>query len=564
VAALAIGGLDVSGATVSYSDAAAGQAFSVKDLAFKTGALSPGQPVDVELGFDLESASPPLSGRVSTNARVNADAALGRVQAEGIVVKADLKGDSLPGGAATLTLAADVSYDGGKHTAQISNLALSALDLSANGGLSMSGLDAEPALQGELRVSPFNLRQILKALAGVEVDTADPGVLGRMALKTGISGTASTVSLEPLELTLDDSTLSGKASVANFAAPAVRFALALDGIDLDRYLPPGQEPAAASPGAASTKAAELPLQTLRGLDVVGSLTAGRLGVAGLSLVDVSAKLDARKGVIKLSPVSARLYDGGYAGNIVLDATGKTPKLSLDESLSKVQIGPLLKDLQGDDPISGTANVKARLGAVGTDPQRILSTLNGQLSFTFLDGALKGVNIAKMIRDAKATLTGRKVAGGSEPNRTDFAEITGTAKVTDGVVNNPDLEAKSPLLRIGGKGTASLPAQSIDYRVTATLVATSKGQGGKELDDLTGIPIPVHITGTFSKPEYALDVQALGEALAKGKAKAIVEEQKAKVEQKVKEKVGESLGDKAGKLLGGDKAGGGLLNNLLKN
>ncbi len=101
------------------------------------------------------------------------------------------------------------------------------------------------------------------------------------------------------------------------------------------------------------------------------------------------------------------------------------------------------------------------------------------------------------------------------------EIKGTAKIKNGLINNPDLSAKSPLLRLTGKGTASLPAETIDYRATATVVASTRGQGGKDLQDLAGVPIPVRITGTFQNPKYGLDTAALGKALATSKVKSLV-------------------------------------------
>ena len=566
IAALAIGGLDISGATLRYSDAGSGESYTVKNFDFKTGTLSPGQAVDLKLGFDLESANPPLTGRVTTDANVAADASGSAVKVSGLSLVADMQGPSLPGGAAKATVAADIDYDGAKQSVSVRNLKVGALDLEASGAVTVSELNATPAVSGELAVAPFNPRALLKALGGSDIKTTDPNALTSVALKTGIAGSPSSLALKPLNVTLDDTTLSGEASVA--LPQALRFALKLDRIDLDRYVPPGDGGAVATPGAASSKAAELPNETLRGLDIAGTFNAGEVKVSNLKLNDIAAKLDAKKGVIKLAPVSAKLYGGGYAGNVVLDATRDTPRLSLNESLTGVQLSPLLKDLQGEDPISGTANLKAKVTAVGIDADSIMRTLNGDASFTFLDGALKGVNIGKMIRDAKAKIRGGSPSAASEPNRTDFAEITGTANIKDGVVSNPDLAAKSPLLRLSGKGTASLPTQGLDYRAQATVVATSKGQGGKELDDLAGVPIPVHITGTFAEPKYALDLEALAQELAKTKAKELVETQKAKVKEKVeakiKKKLGDGLGEKAGKLLGGDKGGGGLLNNLLKN
>ena len=79
----------------------------------------------------------------------------------------------------------------------------------------------------------------------------------------------------------------------------------------------------------------------------------------------------------------------------------------------------------------------------------------------------------------------------------------------------------------------------------------------ELADLAGIDIPVKVTGTFAKPEYGLDEEALVKALATGKAKELVgkgtEGVKQAVEGKLKDAVGGNAIGELTKQLGG--AGG---------
>ena len=60
---------------------------------------------------------------------------------------------------------------------------------------------------------------------------------------------------------------------------------------------------------------------------------------------------------------------------------------------------------------------------------------------------------------------------------------------------------------------------------------SKGQGGKEKDELAGIEIPLKISGTMQKPKYALDTKALVEGQLKDK----VESGKEKLKNKLLEK-----------------------------
>jgi AsmA protein len=134
-------------------------------------------------------------------------------------------------------------------------------------------------------------------------------------------------------------------------------------------------------------------------------------------------------------------------------------------------------------------------------------LNGNLDFDFSNGAVKGINLPKMLRDAVT-----RVKGGtpdpSEVNQTDFAALKGTARITNGVLDNRDLLMMSPLMRVNGAGTVNLPKEGLDYLLKATVVSSLKGQQGEPLSELAGLTVPVRITGSFDKPAFKLDIASL--------------------------------------------------------
>jgi AsmA protein len=120
----------------------------------------------------------------------------------------------------------------------------------------------------------------------------------------------------------------------------------------------------------------------------------------------------------------------------------------------------------------------------------------------------------MLRDAFNTLKGKPTSG-DEPMRTDFAELLGSAQITNGHIVNEDLLMKSPLLRVTGKGWADLPKDSVDYLATVTVVGTLKGQDGASIEELSGLPLPIRAKGSLADPSISLDMKALAEALLKG-------------------------------------------------
>jgi AsmA protein len=471
--------------------------------------------VDLDVSFTLEGGPPDVTGEISLKSTLTASPESGEYQAKALELEADLKGAQLPGGQAKFSLSADVGVNLTEQTAKFENLVIKLLGLEVAGALAIANLSSNPQLGGNLAIANFNPKKLLEQLGQSPIETTDPKALTSLSVQTKVGGNAANISLSDLVVKLDDSALQGSAAYGS----GISFDLDVDGIDADRYLPPSGATDTAS-SESSADEADIPVEALRALDVNGKFRLGKLKISNLNLTDISLKVKAKDGLINLNPIAAKLYDGSYAGNIVLDARGDTPKLAVDEKLSGVQIGPLLVDLNGEEPLSGVGNVQAKLTAVGANPQAMKKTLNGSAAFSFTDGTLNGINIGEMIRNAQASILGGS-ADAKGPRKTDFAELGGTAQIKNGLVTNNDFAAKSPLLRIEGKGTADLPTEALDYRVKTTLVATVEGQGGGELVDLTGIAIPVRVTGTFSKPSYGVDMEALAGIIAKSKTEDLL-------------------------------------------
>jgi AsmA protein len=521
-AALAIGGLDINNANLSWEDASQDQRFQIGNLSLQTGAIATGEPVDMKLALDVQVGKPAIDGHISAHGLLDYDQALQLARVKDFEIEAKFSGDELPGGSARIRLAADIEHDGGKKSVLVEKLRLEAEDMKLNGQLKLTGIDTSPAANGTIEIAEFNPRKLLETFSKEVLQTRDPNALTRASLQATIGGKPNALVIKPLTIHLDDSKLNGELTLPDLKSQALRFNLVLDAIDVDRYMPPESDkpgaraPVAATPGAAASAAGQMPNEALRALDVDGRMTIGKLKVAKLKLSDVDVSIKAKDGLIKLHPIDANLYKGTYRGNITVDARGKTLRTSVDENLAGVLAGPLLQDLQGQDRLTGAANVNLALQTTGATGDEIKKSLNGSATFAFTDGAVKGVNIARMIREAYARIKGTALPVEEVEQKTDFSELRGSVRIDNGVATNDDFTVMTPLLRINGKGTANLPAETVDYRIKATVVKTLKGQGGDELKDLVGVPIPIHVTGSFAKPNYALDTQELMQAVGKSK------------------------------------------------
>jgi AsmA protein len=544
--ALSVQGIQIEDARISWDDRQAGQKYVLDGVRVVTGALAPGATVPVEAGINFSSSKPAMTLKADLTANVSSDADLAVFRITSLLLNLDAAGEGLPAGGAKLTLKANVTADTKADTLNLDQLEISGPAMAASGELAVSAMQTRPAAKGALRIAETNLKTLASMFAS-PIETTDPAALTRASGDLEFVYADGALKLDPLKFRLDDSNLTGYLHLLDSAGPVVRTRLDLDQIDLDRYMPPAASAsasadgqAAAAPEQAQSKPAqgqEDPFAALRALDFVGEFKIGKLKVNNARMSNVTTKVVSSKGVLKVDPMAASLYEGSFKGSAVLDASGKQPKLSAKNQLTDIQIGPLLKDVAGEDRLIGRGELYADVRMVGLSEAEIRRSLNGTSRFAFKDGALKGVNIAQVIRQgsSKLGLGGDKLDVGT-PGQTDFTEISASLTMTNGVIKNNDLQAKSPLLRIDGKGEVDLPKDSIDYLITTELVKSLEGQGGKGRDDLAGIPIPVRVTGPLSKPSYRPDL----EAALSAKAKAQLEEKKQEVTKKVEEKAREKL------------------------
>jgi len=547
-----IGGIEISDASVHWDDRSTDSRYEVNDLSLTTGAIVPGEAFDLDLRLRLSSAQPLVETGLSLTGELLIDADFNAFTVTAAKLQLDARGDSLPSGQLQATLTSDISADLAAQTLLLPNIVLDALGLHVTASMSGADISSEAAkFNGTLAVAEFVPRKLLQALGDEPPETTDSNALRKADADLAWDASLQHFAATALTAHLDETTLNGELKVRSFDAPAISFKLSLDQIDLDRYLPPassekggagtGKDKAAGkSAGKSSPASGDMPLEPLRALDLNGDVRIARLKAFNLNSRDVQIQIRAKDGVLEISPLAAQLYDGTVNAALKLDVRKDTPRFSVQESLSGVQAGPLLKDLTGDDKLLGTADVKASLEGAGGNADKILNTLNGTTEFTFKDGAINGVNIAALIREAQARLEGQPAPKQDQPNRTDFALLRGSATVTNGLVKNDDLIMKSPLLRISGAGEASLPKETIDYTLTTKFVGSLEGQGGKGEKKLSGLSVPVRVGGTFSKPTYTPDLGAVAKDAAKAEVDKRVEKEKKKLEKKLGTEIPDSL------------------------
>lgn len=555
LAGLTIGGVKVSQLNVRFDDRQAGQKIELLETNLESGAITPGEAIPVKLSALLTTSAPATKAQIELSTQALLDQAKGLLTLSGLELTVDAEGEAVPGGKMDLSLLSEVKAALDGSSAQLDKLELKTLGLRLTGNAKATDLSSEPRFSGKISLDETSPKALLTKLGNEPLQTVDPEALTALALETAFAGTASSLKLDQLALKLDETQFDGYIHVNDFTGPNVSFKLNGNRLDVDRYMiKTGEGEAGAGGGGegtqeeAETAPPALPLDVLRALVMNGDLRLKWFKVNNLKAENVSLTLRAKGGKLAVEPLAANFYQGQIEQIVRLDVRKDTPVIQAISQLNEVQAEPLLMDLNGEAILSGTMNLSADVNTRGLDAKTATRNLGGTAKFAFLDGAYNGVNIGYELRRAKALLKGEK-APEEGAKKTDFAELSGSANIKAGVVQNDDLLMKAPLLRLQGKGNADLNQSVMDYALTVAVVETSKGQGGGSLDDLRGLKIPVSAKGPFADPKIGIELDKLIGEAAKEKAKKKVEEVKAKAKEKVEQKIQEKLGDKVGKELG---------------
>ena len=307
--------------------------------------------------------------------------------------------------------------------------------------------------------------------------------------------------------------LDGKADVTLSEIPKVRFSLHSPNIDLDEFLGLGNttETASTAPSgsksnsgsSAPAKEVEPDLSALKTLDVKGDITIDKFKASNAKMQNVKTSFSVNRGIAELTSFTSNLYQGSICATAKLDARKTPATYTAKKKIKGVKVQPLLVDVANNDTLEGTGNIDVNVKGKSLTPTGIKKNLVGTIVINFEDGAVNGINVAQLIRENYAKIKGEKVESKGEAQKTDFSAMKATLKVDKGWVSTNDLSAQSPLLRVTGKGKANFINETVDFLVRTSIVGSLEGQGGKSIDDLKDVTIPIKVTGQWADPKFAL-------------------------------------------------------------
>jgi len=357
------------------------------------------------------------------------------------------------------------------------------------------------------------------------------------------------VSLILNKLTMNKIAVDGKASVQLAEIPAVRFSVHSPEIDLDEFLGLNKtEQAASEPSTEGEKSPEPAvkepeqepdLSALKTLDIAGEVTIDKFKANNVHMQNVQSRFSVNRGVVKLSKFHSDLYQGSIDATAYLDGRKVPATYWAKKQIKNVKVQPLLKDAADNDMLEGTGNIDVDVKGSSLKPSAIKKNLAGIIKIKFADGAINGINIAQIIRVNYAKIKGKQVPeDANDSKKTDFSAMGATLKLSKGVMTTNDLSVQSPLLRLHGEGKVNYIDETMDMELNTSIVGSLEGQGGKDIDELRDVTIPVRLYGQWAKPQYDIELDKLWKKLQEEKKLEL----KIKAEKELDKYIGDNIKD----------------------
>ena len=592
---------------VAYTDKQTGLEASLNNFAMQSGRIEPGVPTDIELKGNVKANKPQADLNIDLNTRlefglgenlyanfenlkfavlgqldqqqadVNVQASTLNVNPNTLEIKAQsldakAKGQLPNVGAFDVSLSSpslELSETVARGEALNFKADLKQATRSINATLDLAGLQGNlkqavsaalkttvNLVEGERTVnlqlaSPMTLNMKsqlieLAALTG-QLDVKDPALPKKQASmplagRLAVNNTEKTAELD-LNSKFEATSFDLKAAVKNFAKPAITAVLNADKLDIDALLPPKKNSGTKTTSSSAEKPQDTPvdLSPLRNLNLDLTANIGELKVSNIQAQQLKTKVVARGGKLTISPLDAKLYGGSTTGVITADANTQT--VTVNQNMTGVQIQPVIKALLDKDMVEGKGNVGINIRTTGNTVNQMKAALDGKVSVSLQDGAIKGINLAERFRNAKSLLSSgsNSTQKTDTTQKTDFSSLAVSFDIANGVASSNDLNVMAPLFRIGGEGRVNLVNNSLDYLAKASVVATSTGQGGKTLDSgLNGVTVPVRLYGPFTGVQWELQFKELAKEAAKAKLQPKIDEKKEELKNKAEEKVRDAL------------------------
>lgn len=348
-----------------------------------------------------------------------------------------------------------------------------------------------------------------------------PQPVTRLGGSMVIEGERLTISRMAINAGGSDLEVNG--AIAGLARPTGTLALSSRLLDLSELMPPVAPPSSPPPAAAAKPSAAAPQSPaatapgpLRDASIRLNVIASRVrGPSIPEVTDLKGAMRWTRGVLEISRVTGRVYDGGMLISGRIAPFAPEPTFTLEATADKLEVKDALAQYTSlGDFLVGRLSGRLGVSGAGSTWAEVAPTLTGKGDLAVTDGALRTFNV---IKDVLATANALGVSRLTERPDTPFQRLSAAVEIRNGVIHLEQARLAGGEYGADASGTVGLDA-AVDLKATLTIPRSAAGglaqsALGAALSDGEGrLQVPITLTGRLPKPKVGVDrASALDEA-----------------------------------------------------
>lgn len=369
-------------------------------------------------------------------------------------------------------------------------------------------------LKGQLDAAQYphrlsgQLQQLDYTLSGADIPAQ--GIKGSLSLQGEWDGDRQQLSFSNLQLTANDSTLTGQGS--GHIAPPQQLALDLkaSNLNVDNLLT--SAPVSDSPGVQHATVARSPViaepqersnadSPLNDLDLALKLQADNAVWRGLSLTSLSVNASNQQGVMTLKTLSGKLGNGSFSIPGSIDIRQPETRVSLKPQLRLIAIQPLLKAFELPESVQGNLSLDGDLSGDTLTVEAAKRRWQGRATISASNLKLAQLNLQQMVQRAVARVSD-KVSSDQAVDE-GIESISAQVALNKGVLSFSDINGNGQNLGLQGAGKVDMVQQQLDM----TLGLKISGWRGDDalVKALSSQPVPLRMYGRWDSLQYSLPV-----------------------------------------------------------
>jgi AsmA protein len=234
------------------------------------------------------------------------------------------------------------------------------------------------------------------------------------------------------------------------------------------------------------------LKAFKAVDLDLDITAKEIAYGALDLKNGRVKAEVTDGLVDAKLEQLAVGDGTATGTLALDSGATPPKANMALSLANVAAEPIITEISGKPLITGTSNVEITAAATGQNQSQLMATLEGKARFLMGKGAVRGFDVRRMVtewwKSWKFDLA----------MKTAFEKLEAQYDIKKGVAKSqPDLSIGGGDVEIDAVGSVNVATKRLNQEIRIKVVPPP-----------TALPVPVRISGDWTKPSIGIDWNGL--------------------------------------------------------